>query len=104
MANKEGEPDLDGLKEAMAENSRAYPKPKFIPKSFKREEVKDVKYSPRDEWEAKYWRESWTFSFGTIMQAYAQLNQGKDVDILAFADKAYLKAEELVKKSINKTL
>lgn len=58
-----------------------------------------------NEWDNKYYREGWSFPFGSIMNAYAQMNQGRNMspkDILDFAEQAYQKSQELIDKSFLK--
>ena len=38
----------------------------------------------KDQWEIKYLREGWTFAFGSLMNAYAQVNQGKGISLENF--------------------
>ena len=59
-----------------------------------------------DQWDKKFLREQPFMPFGTMFNAYCQINQGKGCtpeEILMVADKLFEKAIELVKKSYNAT-
>lgn len=60
-----------------------------------------------DQWAIKWMRENPFISFGTMLQSYARLNQGKGCNINeleVIADKLFAKAMELTKRAYESTL
>ena len=58
---------------------------------------------PTNQWIEKYAREQWTMPFGSLMNAYGQVNHGKGIDIEQFkaeVDMLYEKAQELIQRSL----
>src|SRR4030042_5664706 len=56
------------------------------------------------EWEVKFLRENWTMPFGSLLNAYAQMNQQKPKKMKEFLndiDGLFLKALRLTKKSLD---
>jgi len=59
-----------------------------------------------DQWERKYLREGWTFAFGSLMNSYSQINQGKGIELDKFkkdAVKLYNQAQVMVKNAVIET-
>jgi len=57
----------------------------------------------KDQWEIKYLREGWTFAFGSLMNAYGQINQGKGVKLSEFqeeSEKLYEQAQLMVRNAV----
>ena len=57
----------------------------------------------KDQWEIKYLREGWTFAFGSLMNAYAQVNQGKGIKLEDFqkdAEKLFEQAQLMVRNAV----
>ena len=57
----------------------------------------------KDQWEIKYLREGWTFAFGSLMNAYAQVNQGKGISLENFqtdAEKLFEQAQLMVRNAV----
>jgi len=58
------------------------------------------------QWEKKYLREGWTFAFGSLMNAYSQINQGKGIELEKFkddAEKLYEQAQVMVRNAVIET-
>ena len=63
--------------------------------------------SAPDNWAVKYLRESPFLSFGTMLQSYARINQGKGIsvdELQTVADKLFEKAMELTRRAYESTL
>ena len=61
----------------------------------------------KNQWEEKYYRESWTMPFGSIMNAYAQNIQGKGKSVecmIKDIDLLYEKAQGLIEDSLKKDI
>ena len=57
----------------------------------------------KDQWEIKYLREGWTFAFGSLMNAYGQINQGKGVKLSEFqeeSEKLFEQAQLMVRNAV----
>ena len=57
----------------------------------------------KDQWEIKYLREGWTFAFGSLMNSYGQINQGKGVKLEDFskdAEKLFEQAQLMVRNAV----
>jgi len=57
----------------------------------------------KDQWEIKYLREGWTFAFGSLMNAYGQINQGKGIKLSEFqeeSEKLYEQAQLMVRNAV----
>ena len=62
--------------------------------------------SAPDMWSVKYLRENPFISFGTMLQSYSRMNEGKGIsvaDLMDVADKLFEKAMELTKKAYEST-
>ena len=60
----------------------------------------------KDQWELKYLREGWTFAFGSLMNSYSQINQGKGIKLDDFqkeAEKLYEQAQVMVRSAVLET-
>jgi len=60
-------------------------------------------YNDDKTWERKYLREGWTFAFGSLMNAYAQVNQGKGISLEDFqkdAEKLFEQAQLMVRNAV----
>jgi len=60
-------------------------------------------YNDDKTWERKYLREGWTFAFGSLMNAYGQINQGKGVKLEDFskdAEKLFEQAQLMVRNAV----
>ena len=60
-------------------------------------------YNDDKTWERKYLREGWTFAFGSLMNAYGQINQGKGVKLSEFqeeSEKLYEQAQLMVRNAV----
>ena len=60
-------------------------------------------YNDDKTWERKYSREGWTFAFGSLMNAYGQINQGKGIkidDFITDADALFLQAQTMVRNAV----
>ena len=63
--------------------------------------------TPPNEWIEKYKREQWTMPFGSMMNAYGQINQGKGINSVEFlraVENIYGKAKSLIDRSLQKSL
>ena len=60
-------------------------------------------YNDDKTWERKYLREGWTFAFGSLMNAYGQINQGKGVKLSEFqeeSEKLFEQAQLMVRNAV----
>lgn len=57
-----------------------------------------------NEWVQKYLREAWSFPFGSMCNAYGQVNQGNKIktmtDFIIEMEEIYALAQKLIKKSV----
>jgi mevalonate kinase len=59
-----------------------------------------------NQWEIKFLRENWMMPFGSLLNAYAQMNQQKPKEMKEFLtdiDELFLKAIRLTKKSLDRS-
>ena len=62
--------------------------------------------SAPDTWSVKYLRENPFISFGTMLQSYSRINEGKGIsvaDMMDVVDKLFEKSMELTKKAYEST-
>ena len=60
-------------------------------------------YNDDKTWERKYLREGWTFAFGSLMNSYSQINQGKGIKLEDFskdAEKLFEQAQLMVRNAV----
>ena len=60
-------------------------------------------YNDDKTWERKYLREGWTFAFGSLMNAYGQINQGKGIKLSEFqeeSEKLFEQAQLMVRNAV----